>query len=100
VLHPGDERQRIAAIEVVRIRPQQSPGEDVTPRVEDPWRRFECPPDPADCQVSFSDEEFAVSARDAVYYGRALQEETPAIDGANLRTRFDDAGRPLDVDLC
>jgi hypothetical protein len=98
--NPGDARHAIAAIEVVRIRPQQSPGEDVTALIEDPWRRFDCPPDPAGCRITFSDEEFAGSGRDAVYYVRALQEETPAINGANLRTRFDESGQPLDVDLC
>jgi hypothetical protein len=98
--HPGDERQRIRAIEVVRILPQQAPGEDVTPLIEDPWRRFECPPDPAGCSVSFTDEEISGSGRDAVYYVRALQAQTPAINGANLRTRFDAEGEPNDVTPC
>jgi hypothetical protein len=68
--------------------------------IEDPWRRFECGPDPAGCRVSFSDEEFATSGRDAVYYVRALQEATPAINGANLRTRFDAEGDPTGVTPC
>ena len=44
--------------------------------IEDPWRRFECPRDPAGCSIFFDDPEFLDSARDAVYYVRALQEET------------------------
>ena len=98
--HPGDERHPIAAIEVVRIRPQRNADESVTPLIEDPWRRFECPPDPAGCRVSFSDGEFAAGARDALYYVRALQEETPAINGANLRTRFGARGEPIGVEPC
>ena len=50
--------------------------------------------------MHFRDEEFAASGRDAVYYARALQEETPAVNGANLRTRFDDEGRAVVVTPC
>jgi hypothetical protein len=41
-----------------------------------------------------------VAARDTVYYVRALQAETPAINGANLRTRFDAEGRAVTVTPC
>jgi hypothetical protein len=98
--HPGDRRHAIRAIEVVRIRPQAHAGEDVTPLIEDPWRRFECAPDPAGCAMEFEDDEFPGSGRDAVYYVRVLQEQTPAINGANLRTRFDASGEPREVKLC
>jgi hypothetical protein len=98
--HPADERHRITRIEVVRIRPQARPGEAVAPLIEDPWRRFECPPDPAGCSVEFDDPEFAGSDHDAVYYARALQEPTPAVNGANLRTEFDAEGRAIKVTPC
>jgi len=98
--HPSDERHRIERIEVVRIRPQSRPGEAVAPLIEDPWRSFECPSDPAGCQVAFDDPEFATAGRDTVYYVRALEEPTPAINGANLRTRFDAQGRAISVTPC
>jgi hypothetical protein len=98
--HPSDQRHPIDAIEVVRIRPQRTPGEDLAPLVEAPWRRFPCPPDPAGCAVEFQDDEYPISERDAVYYVRALQRETPAINGANLRTEFDAAGRAVAVSPC
>jgi len=98
--NPGDLRHPIVAIEVVRIRPQSHPGEPVGDLIEDPWRRFECAPTPAGCSVRFEDAEFAEAGRDALYYVRALQEETPAINGANLRTRFDAQGNPVSVDPC
>jgi hypothetical protein len=98
--HPSDERHPITAIEVVRIRPQNAPEEDVDGLIEDPWRRFECPPDPAGCVVTFRDEEFTSAGRDALYYVRALQEETPAINGATMRTEFDEGGDATGVDPC
>ena len=98
--HPGDARHPIAAIEVVRVRPQQAPGEDVAPLIEDPWLRFDCAPDPEGCAVAFEDADFVGSGRDAVYYVRALQAPTPAVNGANLRTRFDADGNALAVEPC
>jgi hypothetical protein len=98
--HPGDERHPIEAIEVVRIRPQARADEPVAPRVEDPWRRFACEPDPAGCAVRFQDPEFASAGRDTVYYVRALQVATPAINGANLRAERNAAGEVVSVTPC
>jgi hypothetical protein len=98
--HPSDTRHPIVAIEVVRIRPQASPGEAVDPLIEDPWRRFECQPDPNGCVVGFEDPEFVPGGRDALYYVRALQEPTPAVNGANLHTQFDAAGNPVATTPC
>jgi hypothetical protein len=98
--HPSDERTPIAAIEVVRIRPQLHEGEPVDGLIEDPWRRFECAPDPNGCVVRFEDPEFASTGRDALYYVRALQTPTPAVNGANLRTRFDADGQANATSPC
>jgi hypothetical protein len=98
-IHPSDERQLIDRFEVVRIRPQLTADEDITTLVEDPWRVFECEPDPAGCKVEFEDPEFASSARDTVYYVRALQTPTPAMNGANMNTRIE-GGRAVSVEPC
>ena len=98
--NPSDERQIIEAIEVIRIRPQIAPGEDVGALIEDPWKRFACKPDPSGCVVAFEDPEYAASGRDAVYYARALQEETPAINAANYRTEFDSQGNAVRTSPC
>jgi hypothetical protein len=99
-LHPGERRHPIVAIEVIRVRPQLRPDEPVASLIEDPWRRFECEPDPAGCAVEFADEEFSGSGRGAVYYVRALQAATPAVNGANLRTRRDASGAAQSVEPC
>ncbi len=98
--NPSDVRHPITEIEVVRIRPQASPDEDPAGRIQDPWLRLACDPDPAGCVVRFQDDEFAETGRDSVYYVRALQEPTPAINGDNMRARRDAEGNTLSVDLC
>jgi hypothetical protein len=89
--HPSDERHLVTRIEVVRIRPQRVPNEPVDALIEDPWRSFACPPDPAGCSVEFADDEFSVRARDAVYYVRAIEEPTPAVNGKGFATSLGDA---------
>jgi hypothetical protein len=83
--HPGDRRRLVTRIEVVRIRPQIRRGEPIRELVEDPWRRFACAPDPAGCVVEFEDPEFVAGGREAVYYVRAVQEATPAVNAGALR---------------
>jgi hypothetical protein len=95
--YPTDERYGIRRIEVVRIRPQSFPNEDIRTLIEDPWRTISCPPKATDCRAEFSDDRFV---RDSVYYVRAIEEPTPMINGKNLRTRFDENGRPLAVSPC
>jgi hypothetical protein len=98
--HPDEVRHPIASIEIVRIRPQIHPQEPVEGLIDDPWRTFDCAPDAAGCTMTFTDREFPESDRDALYYVRVLQEATPAINGATMRTKFDDAGNPVSIEPC
>ena len=98
--HPSDERYLIDRIEVVRIRPQAAPDEPIASLVEDVWRTFACEPDPAGCTVEFSDEQFPASARDAVYYVRAIEEPSPTVNGGNLRPEYDEQGKVIAVNPC
>lgn len=95
--HPSDERYVIDRIEVIRIRPQNSPAESVDTLIEDQWQVFRCEPKQAGCSVEFADPDFA---RDSVYYVRAIEEETPTVNGNNLRTTFDENGNAIDVSPC
>jgi hypothetical protein len=95
--HPSDERRPITHIDIVRVRPQQTPDEPLGQLVEDPWRTFPCEPDPSGCAVTFEDPEFATSARGAVYYARAHEAPAPAINADGVRCADDECQQ---VDLC
>jgi hypothetical protein len=84
----------------VRIRPRVRPGESLAPLIEDPWRRFHCPGDASGCVYRFEDPEFPTSGRDALYYARALEAPSLALNGQPLETRFDAQGRAVSVRPC
>jgi hypothetical protein len=98
--NPGDERRLITRFEVVRILPQNRPGEPVAQLIEDPWRVIPCEPDPAGCTVTFSDPDFAAAGRDALYYVRAIEEPSFAVNADNLRCTRDAEGRCIEVKPC
>ncbi|MFW6051532.1 MAG: DUF3604 domain-containing protein [Myxococcota bacterium] len=98
--HPSDQRHRITRIEVVRIRRQRAPDEKVGNLVQDVWRTFECPEDGSGCTAEFEDSSFVEEARDVVYYVRAIQEPTPAVNAGGLRCERDDDGDCVEADPC
>jgi uncharacterized protein DUF3604 len=98
--NPSDERKMITRIEVVRIRPQVRPGEPLANLIEDKWRVFKCEPSQAGCVVQFEDPEYAAAGRPAVYYVRAIEEPSPAINSGGLRCKFDETGRCIAPNPC
>jgi len=98
--NPGDQRKRITRIEVVRIRPQLRADEPLEPLIEDPWRVFVCPTDPAGCRIEFEDPDFLTQGREMVYYVRAIQEPSLAVGGDPLRCERDAAGRCIKTRPC
>ena len=98
--HPGDTRRRIDAIEVVRIRAQIAADESLASLIEDPWLLYECPASEEGCTFEFEDPSFAESDREIVYYVRALQEPTPAINGDPLRCVRDELGQCIEARPC
>jgi hypothetical protein len=98
--HPSDQRRLLTRIEVVRIRPQQEPDEPLASLIDDPWRRFDCDPDPAGCAFTFSDPDFTGAARNAAYYVRAYEEPALAINAGGVRCDLDDEGQCTQANLC
>jgi len=99
--NPSDERRPITRIEIVRIRPQNSPGEPLDGLVEDPWRTLPCPADGSGCVVEFADTEFPDSGRDTVYYARAIEAPDSLIHGDNpIGCRFDPQGECIQITPC
>jgi hypothetical protein len=98
--HPGDRRRLITRIEVVRIRPQQRPGEPIETLIEDPWRSFACDPSPDGCAVTFEDPDHTTAGRDALYYVRAFEERAPGINAGGVRCDYDASGQCIEAHLC
>ena len=80
---------------MVRLVPQADPSEAVGELIDDPWLSLGCAPDPSGCTVEFSDPDFPALGRTVAYYVRAIQEPTPAVNGANLRCQRDEHGECL-----
>ena len=68
--YPSDRREPIEAIEIVRIRPGADPS-DLAARIEDPWLRVPCPPDPAGCVIQFEDRGIRVGATACIMRARS-----------------------------
>lgn len=97
--NPSDRRKPIERIEVIRIRPQQTPGEDVADLIEDPWRTFACSGDQAGCMVEFDDPDFG-GGREHIYYVRAVGQPTPTVSANALRCELDETGACVRVRPC
>jgi len=80
--NPSNERHIIDRIEIVKITPQSYAGEAVNPLIEDVWKTISCE-GKSECIVTFEDQSYT---RDSVYYVRAIQEATQAINGKNFFT--------------
>jgi hypothetical protein len=98
--NPSDERHLITRIEVVRIRPQITADEPVDGLIADPWRVFPCPPTPDGCIVEFGDDDFTADARETLYYVRAIEEPSLAVNAGGIRCKYDDEGNCVSVDPC
>ena len=98
--NPGSVRRRIERIEIVRIRPRERAGETARELIEDPWRSFPCDSGADSCTVTFDDPEFLRQGREMIYYARAVQEPTPAVNAGGLRCDYDEKGQCVAVNPC
>ncbi|MFP6609654.1 MAG: DUF3604 domain-containing protein [Deltaproteobacteria bacterium] len=98
--NPGNKRRHITRIEVVRVRPQERPGEDMDNLIQDPWKVIECPAGTEGCVVEFEDPDYLSGGREASYYVRAIEEPSLAINTDGIRCTYDDRGNCTAVDPC
>ena len=91
--NPSDRRRSVTRIEVVRIQPQNHPDEPVDGLIQDPWRVFQCDSDPAGCTATFSDSNFGAQGRDTLYYVRAIEAPSLAVNADLERCEKDERGR-------
>ena len=97
---PSDERRPISRIELVRIRPQIHPDEDVATLIDDPWLSFDCDGTTDGCEATFTDPEFPASKRDAVYYARVFEPPIETVNGSPLNCEYDDEGNCIRIRPC
>ena len=98
--NPSTIRRAITRLEIVRIRPQRSPDEEILGLVEDPWKVIPCEGGLEGCVGTFVDSDYAKSGRDVLYYARAIEAPSDAVAADPLGCRRDENGRCVQVDPC
>jgi len=83
--NPSNERNVIERIEIIKITPQEYSGEAISPLIQDAWKTLSCF-GKSECVVEFEDENYS---RDSVYYVRAIQQATLAINGGAMSKERD-----------
>jgi len=98
--NPSDVRRPITRIEIVRIRPQQVPGEEIAKLIDDPFLVLPCSGDPIGCIAEFEDPEFPTLAREVLYYARVYEAPDEAINAGGVRCERDADGNCTKAQLC
>jgi hypothetical protein len=89
--HPSDTRKTLDRIEVVRIARQMNEAEAIEELIADPWLTLPCEDGQSVCEVTFEDSTFLETDREVLYYVRAIQTPTLAVNAGGLRC--DDDGQ-------
>ena len=98
--NPTDERYLIERIEIIRIRPQITPGEPIESLIDDVFLSHTCTPNPDGCEFEFEDPDYAENKRDTLYYARAIQEARPTINGEPIKCERDEEGNCVKASIC
>ena len=80
--NPSNIRREIERIEVIKILPQRFENENLDNLIIDPWKVFNCG-GTEECVITFSDNNFSIDKRDALYYVRAIEKESKAVNANN-----------------
>lgn len=98
--NPGSTRKPLSRLEIVRIRPQASVEEDIASLVDDPWKVFDCAGQADGCVAEFEDADFVSRGREALYYVRAIEAPSPAINGNPFHCERDSSGACVRTRYC
>jgi hypothetical protein len=98
--NPSDERRLITRIEVVKIRPQATKGEELSQLIQDRYLVHTCRPDANGCKFTFTDPAYNRDHRDAIYYVKAIQEPEPTINAEPVKCERDGNGKCIKATLC
>ncbi len=97
--NPSPERKPLDRIEVVKITPQISETEPLSELIQDPWLTHGCGGETV-CEIDFTDPDFQKDGRESVYYVRAIQEPSNAVNGDNLRCERNELGECISLKPC
>jgi hypothetical protein len=98
--NPSDVRRPITRIEIVRIRPQRAPGEEIPGLIDDPFLAHACPAEAAGCSFEFTDPELPALGRETLYYARVYEAPDLAINAGGVRCERDAEGNCTKAQLC
>ncbi len=101
--HPSDRRRAIDRLEIVRIRAQSALREPIETLIDDPWQVFDCEDVGEGCRAEFVDPDFDPEdpeGGEVIYYARAIQEPTLAVNAGGFRCTYDAEGNCIDVNPC
>lgn len=101
--NPSDRRRAIDRLEVVRIRAQSPARESIETRIDDPWQVFDCEDSGEGCRAEFIDPEYDLEnpeGGEVIYYARAIQEPSPAVNAGGFRCTYDTEGNCVTVNPC
>jgi Protein of unknown function (DUF3604) len=99
--NPSDVRSKITRIEVVKIRPQATKGEQLASLIQDRFIVHQCEAkEDGSCTFTFTDPSYAADKRDALYYVKAIQEAEPMINADPLKCERDASGKCIKVNIC
>ena len=96
--NPSNIRKKISRIEVIKILPQKYENEPIEGLIKDVWKTFEC--NSEICSIEFFDEDYKVDNRDVVYYVRAIEEPSEAINASPITCEYDEHGHCIAASLC
>ncbi len=98
--YPSDRRRRISRVELVRVALRGRRREPAVGLVDDPWKVIPCAAGNDGCVVEIADPEFAEYRRDVLYYVRAIEEPSLAVNADPLRCDVGQNGRCVETHPC